>query len=54
MGGWEPLTGWELEVPHKLMLRGYAVTRLRVWYCINKCTRILGPQNRLIFYLVIP
>ena len=21
--------GWELEVPHKLMLRGYAVTRLR-------------------------
>ena len=24
--------------PTNLMLRGYAVTRLRIWYCINKFT----------------
>ena len=35
MGGWEPkMCGWELEVPHKLKLRGYAVTPLRVCYCM--------------------
>ena len=25
-----------IKVPHKLKLRGYAVTPLRVCYCINK------------------
>ena len=39
MDGWEPtMCGWELEVPHKLKLRGYAVTPLCVCYCINKYT----------------
>ena len=32
------MLGWELEVPHKLKLRGYAVTPLDVCYCINKHT----------------
>ena len=27
-----------LKVPHLLVLHGYAITRLRIWYCINKCT----------------
>ena len=26
------------KVPHKFVLRGYAVTPLRIWYCINKYT----------------
>ena len=39
MGGWEPtICGWELEVPHKLKLRGYAVTLLRVCYCMFNYT----------------
>ena len=27
-----------IQVPNKFELRGYAVTQLRVWYCINKYT----------------
>ena len=36
------------KVPHKIMvpniyvLRGYAVTPLRICYCINKCTQIMS------------
>ena len=36
------------KVPHKIMvpniyvLRGYAVTPLRICYCINKCTHLLS------------
>ena len=43
MGYWEPKNyekSTENKVPKNLMLRGYAVTRLRLWYCINKCTRL--------------
>ena len=36
------MCGWELEVTNKFKLRSYAVTPLRVCYCINKCTRLPG------------